>query len=186
MTNRVLSARKHRDTIAKALVHQSADDARKVSGFAKDIQRDMYARTTKHWNASGINRYRKPSPEFVIEVIEHSDRVVLNIRSYQKGGGEISPLWYWLDLGTSGRIQRNTSPPIRERKALRTKVRDLDSNPFPGFTGRLFVIRKGRYVRGIAAREWSDTIGEKTEEQLKANPDKAHGFKVVERKVKRA
>lgn len=185
MNARVIKASKNRDTIAKALVHQSAKDATRVAGFLKDIQRDMYARTTKHWNNSGINRFPKPSPEFVIQVIEQKDRIVIVFRSYMRGGGEISPLWYWLDFGTRNRIQRRTSPPIRERKDLRTKIRDLDSDPFPGFTGRRFVIRAGRPVRGIPGRQWSDVIGEKSDQELKDQPDKARGFKVVKREVKR-
>lgn len=185
MNKRVRAATKNRNQLVKALVHQTAKAATQVAGFIKDEQRDMYARTTKHWNASGINKFPKPIPEFDIKVIEEADRVTLIVRSYMKGGGVISPLWYWLDGGTRSRIQRNTSPPIRERVSTRTKIGDLDSNPFPGFTGRRFVIRKGRPVRGIPAREWSETIGKKTDEALKATPEKARGFKVVKRSVKR-
>lgn len=176
MGKRVSPTRAILPQLKQALLKEAEDKARLVAENIKDIQRELYARTTKYWNDSGINKFAKPEPEFVVQVLRQPNGIVIRIKSTMKAGGSRSSLWYWLDQGTSKRTQKRTSPPIPERAALRTTPGDLDAKPFPGFTGKFFVIRAGRQVRGIPARGWSKEIVRQTQDRWKER----HGYKVTE------
>lgn len=141
-----------------ALINKAAEEI-------KAIQKPLYDATTQYWGDAGDKIERRPEPKFIVNVRKQRGfGCILRVRSYAQNKSTKAPhkIWHMLDGGTGAHVQKNTSPPIRERRGTRTKVGDLNSNPFPGFTGKTFVILAGRTVRGIPARHWYEKISEIT------------------------
>lgn len=144
----------------------------KAAEIIKDYQRPLYDATTQHWGESGEQREQRPVARFIVAVRKQRGfGCVLKVRSYAQNPGQQAPskLWHLLDGGTAGFTQKNTSPPIAKRNATRTKVGDLNSNPFPGLTGEFFVIHAGVHVRGILARKWYEKIMDITLEKIRSD-----------------
>jgi len=150
------------------------EQAQEVADNASTYLMPLYQRTLKFWNQSGTNKFPIPSISIEVKVkrLRRSIKILISIRIFSK-------LWGWLDQGTPDIIQPKTSPPIRERRALRTTPDDLDVTPFPGFTGRTFVIHAGRRRRGIPARNWNRTIARLYKQAAQVKPDTFHNFEVI-------
>lgn len=150
----------------------------KAAEIIKDYERPLYDATTQHWGESGEQKEQRPVPRFIVSVRKQRGfGCILKVRSYAQNPGQQAPskLWHLLDGGTAGFIQKNTSPPIAKRNATRTKIGDLNSNPFPGLTGEFFVIHAGVRVRGIPARRWYEKIMEITLNKIQNDPRFASG-----------
>lgn len=127
--------------------------------------------------------------------IQSSSRVELNMRRgatvivnllVVDDKGKPHFVWHIIAFGRPAFTQRRTSPPIRERKGMRTKPRRLEVEGFPGFTGKNFVVRKGTRVRGIKARRWYQIAGRKLRREIKKYPSlQVLELRVVKTRVRR-
>lgn len=75
-------------------------------------------------------------------------------------------VWHLLSEGRKKFTQKRTSPPIRERRGLRTSPNSLEVTSFPGYTGDVFVIHAGQRVEGIEARHWYEATAKEVQRQL--------------------
>lgn len=183
MGAKINSFRKQKPRLVQKLLDQSVVQAKRIAKEIEKIQREDYAVTTDGWNTSGLNPEPKPAPKFKTEIHRNQKGVQMAITSSMMSGGSVSRIWYWLDQGTPDRIQKKTSPPIKERKTLQTQVGRLRMERFAGFTGKTFVIRAGRPVKGIRARDWSAIIAEETVKEIQPAL-RAMGFKFRRRVFK--
>jgi hypothetical protein len=144
---------------------------------ANELRHLLYqiiSRTFKHWNESGENTFDAPQLKTAARIKQDSNgsvTIYLEATVVERDGSA-HRLWHWLSFGTEDRIQRKRSPVIRERKNVRTFVGNLDASPFPGFTGRKFVIHAGKLVRGMKGRRWYEAAVVELEKQLAARKGK--------------
>jgi len=146
----------------------------KGADLIKEIQRPMYEATVKYWNDSHANKERKPVVKFVVTVRkERGVGATLRIRSYMQNPSSrsASVIWHLLEGGTRDHIQKKNSPPLFFRRKQRTLVKELNSEPFPGFSNKTprFILA-GTMVRGIPARLWYEVIRDLTVIALKTDP----------------
>ena len=158
----------------------------------KAIQKPLYEATVKYWNDSGVTREKRaPIPKFIITVRkERGKGNTLRIRSYAQNPSTRAPsvIWHLIEGGIADHVQKKNSPPIFLRKSPRTRVKELNSGPFTGFTTKKRIyIKAGTHIRGTPARLWYDVIKDLTLAAINLDPRfrDAEITKVVIRRPKR-
>jgi len=164
----------------------------KAADKIKAIQKPMYEATVKYWNDSGVTREKRaPIPKFIVTVRkERGKGATLRIRSYAQNPSTRAPsfIWHLIEGGIADHVQKKNSPPIFLRKSPRTRVKELNSGPFPGFTTKKRIyIKAGTKIRGTPARLWYDIIRDLTIVAIRRDPSfrNAEITKVVIRRPKR-
>lgn len=161
MSNRVQSPLNERRRLINEMKEQSHEQAAAAVRVIRTKQAAQYQKTFLFWNDSRRNKFPKPTMWFKSSIKWTGRGHYITIRTRAVANGTTPhKLWYWLDKGTPTIIQPKTSPPIPERRGLRTTPNTLTVTPFKGYTGRYFRVKAGRPRRGIPARNWSATMGD--------------------------
>jgi hypothetical protein len=127
-------------------------------------------RTLKYKLQSGTNALADASVKFIRNVTINDQGALIRLTAtVVDPSGQPHFIWHILSRGRPSYVQRKTSPPIKERYDRRTG-RMLDSSPFPGYTGRTFVIPKGTRVKAVAANRWYNLIKSELIQQMKRDP----------------
>lgn len=131
-------------------------------------------RTFAHWGASGENQFGVPSVKCAYKVrVSPTRGVQLTIEIVVvDGSGQPHYLWHILSQGRREYTfpAGKKSPPIRRRKARRTRANRLDADPFPGYASEVFVIHGGKKVKGVPGRRWYEAARNEILREAKADP----------------
>ena len=147
----------------------------KGAQLIKSIEQPLYERTFKYWNDSKDNTEpRTPVVKFVVTIRkERGKGATLRIRSYVQNPSKRAPsvVWHLMEGGVKAHIQKKNSPPLFFRKEPRTRVKELDAQPFPGWSNATPVyIKAGTPIRATPARLWYEVIRDLTLEAIRTDP----------------
>lgn len=159
MPTKITLLKEMRDQIIADLLKQAEGDAKAYAKQVEAFLKKQFERTFAHWNESGRNKFPPPEVEFktYVRASQKGIQIIINAVVVAPGG-QVHRLWHWLAFGTKDIVAQKTLGPFPIRKANRTKVRDLDADPFPGFTGEWRSIGKGKVRKGIEARQWYEAV----------------------------
>lgn len=164
--------------IENELLELAADDAELFVSDAELFLQKQFERTFKHWargnpsDRRGANKYGIPRVEFFHNIKKERNRgISIEINALVIGdNGGAHVLWHWLTFGTKAyKPPKNIRFPIR--KNTRTRPRQLDAKPFPGYDNpkKWVTITPAKGRKGIQAREWYEAIYDEFRKYLARN-----------------
>lgn len=143
--------------------------------LAKELEKDFKDElrpTLRHASESGTYALADATIKTDSEISKENKGVSIVVHVIVVDpSGSPHPVWHILDQGRPQFVQKKTSPPIKERVGVRTFRNNLQAAPFPGYTGKKFVIRAGTTVSGIPARRWYQTAAN----HMRDNVNRAKG-----------
>lgn len=155
-------------SIKSFVEHATAEAGKRYAKILDARLKEEHEKAFRFHNSTGEN-FRSP-PEYSSDVtVAVLSGGILSVRINSivvTAGGGYHKVFYYLNFGTRGHIQAKTSPLIMERKGHITHPNSLRIDAFRGYTGRLFKIPAGTYVRGIRARKFTQLIAQKIKAEI--------------------
>lgn len=160
--------------LTRALIRQMEEESREVAERAKTFLTSLFERTFAHWDKlpyRGATKFGKPSVKIDYDLTSSASGVQITLRCQviDEGRGA-HQLWHWLSFGTPDWTATKTIR-FKTRTGVRTSPRDLDAQPFPGWSGNWVSIKKGRVRKGIEPREWYETIAEELQKHIRGSAE---------------
>lgn len=180
-------ARQFKDEIIQDLIDQLAEAGERAAiQLARHLELVM-RRTLRFSSQFGTVGFR----DVVIDVQHEvkADKKGLEIKLnvlMVNAKGDAHPVWHVIAFGRQSFRQRKTSPPIKERRGLRTVEGTLEVDRFPGYTKETFVIPAGTIVKGIPPRRWYELAPREFERRIADLPTiQTLNLKIVRHEIRK-
>lgn len=180
-------ARQFKEEIIQDLIEQLQEAGERA---AKQLERHLelvMRRTLRFSSQFGTVGFR--DVEINIESRVKADKKGLQIELnvlMVNARGDAHPIWHIIAFGRQQFRQRRTSPPIKERRGLRTLEGTLEVERFPGYTKEVFVIPAGTIVKGIPPRRWYDLAPAEFERRIAGLPTiETLNLKIVRHRIEK-
>lgn len=160
--------------LKRDMVKAQAAEADAVGKRLCELAKTHLERTLKFWNQSGENKFPLPVIKCEYRVQSTPTRgaqVTVDVLAADPSG-QPHFLWHILSQGRREYTfpEGKRSPPLKKRKARRTHGNRLDVDPFPGFTGEVFVIHGGQRVKGVPGNRWYEAARDEIRQAFAADP----------------